>query len=94
MKLSNKTHFATLPKIGISCHFPRCMVIAPKYFGGLGLLDFPTRQGYLHIDTLVRHMRTESTLQTTIIQASEAFQVKKRESQHLAGRTHKTYHTL
>jgi hypothetical protein len=72
--LKKFTH-AILPRLGNNRHFPRAVVYAPTYFGGLDLLHLPFAQGIAHVLILLRHLRAHSTLGTAFTQALEAYQI-------------------
>jgi hypothetical protein len=72
---SNRLHYTILPKLGFNKHFPRAIVTAPAFFGGLELVDLYTGAGLAQIKLLLQHIRAVSSLGKAIIQALECYRL-------------------
>lgn len=73
MKTQKKIANALLPKLGLNRTFPRAVVYAPKYFGGLGFSNLPMEQSIAHITSIIGHFRANTTLSDNYVQLIESY---------------------
>jgi hypothetical protein len=62
--------------MGFNRHFPKVLITAPKYFGGMNPMDLSDQQGYSHLDIIIRHVDQQSIISTFFIQMTESFHIK------------------
>jgi hypothetical protein len=74
-KLQQKLAYGIIPKMGINRRFPRAVVYAPKYFGGLGFPNLSTEQPIAHVKSIIGHFRLQTTLSVVYAQALESFMI-------------------
>lgn len=68
IKKIHRTFIPTLlPKLGYQSTFPRSVVFAPQHIGGIGLVPFNVIITHRKIQFLIRHIRKNTELGTTIL---------------------------
>jgi hypothetical protein len=74
--INRKLTNVVLPKLGFNRHFPRVVLTAPSYFGGLDLLRLAFEQGLAHTLSLIQHIRAQTHLGIIFIQVIEAYHLQ------------------
>jgi hypothetical protein len=74
--ITRNLYFNLLPKLGLNRHFPRVLITAPQYYGGIDLMCLADQQGYAHLDSIIHNLTQQTILSTFFFQLSESFQVQ------------------
>ena len=72
-KMQDKLTYNILPRIGYNRSFPRAIVHAPKYFGGLAFHDLAAQQSISKITSILGHYRAKTSLSIQYTQLIEAY---------------------
>lgn len=74
-KIQQRLTYSLLPKLGLNRTFPRAIVYASPYFGGIRFQNLDTTQSVHHIMSLIGHLRINTTLKTTYQQLIESHMI-------------------
>lgn len=72
-KLQNKLTYNVISRIGFNRSFPREIIHAPRYFGGLAFYDMEQQQGISHISRIISHYRARTFLSIQYTQLIESY---------------------
>ena len=72
-KMQDSLTYNILPRIGFNRNFPRAIVHAPKYFGGLAFHDLEAQQKISHITSIIGHYRASTSLSIQYTQLIESY---------------------
>ena len=74
-RIQKKITNTILPKLGLNRTFPRAVLYAPKYFGGIGFNNMAVEQSIAHFKSIIGHFRAATSLSINYIQLLESYMI-------------------